>query len=96
MGSSAGFLEVLAMHYHPVPATGISIVFKGIHTTPSCRENGRGRVRQGPDAFSALMSLHNHVEVVFHPDFIRDCNLYIIISFLIINYIERFFINKKY
>ena len=37
-----------------------------------------------------------HPVSVSEPNFFKDCKLYIIISFLILNYIERFFRNKKY
>ena len=46
--------------------------------------------------FCALMIVKNHLESVSHMHFARDYILYIIISFLILNYFERFFRNKKY
>jgi hypothetical protein len=46
--------------------------------------------------FYALMIVKNHLESVSHKHSDRDCKLYIIISFLILNHFERFFRNKKY
>jgi len=59
------------------------------------RENRRGDLRTTTGYFRALRA-KKHPEAVFHPYFNRDCKLYIIISFLILNYIERFFRIKKY
>jgi hypothetical protein len=46
--------------------------------------------------FFARLDQKHHPEAVFRTDFVRDCKLYIIISFLILNIFERFFGNKKY